>query len=105
MIRLRFYSSCVGWPGEDVHAAGGLCDMAASAVDVTRRTFLRCVDREDRIQLEHELGYASHGSRGLTMRRDWHVSYHRACLHGQAVYFFRHSAIEYVFTASDRRTA
>jgi len=34
------------------------------------------------------------------MARDWHVSYHRSRWHGAAVYFFRHSAIEYVFAAA-----
>ena len=32
------------------------------------------------------------------MAADWAVSYHRSKLHGRRVYYFRHSAIEFVFT-------
>lgn len=95
---MSFYCNCVGWPREDVHARGGLCDMIHGARDITRDTFLRHVDRDSRIEVERQLGYAPHDPEsGLTMRRDWHVSYHRSKLHGQTVYFFKHSAIEYVF--------
>ena len=94
----RFLNSCVTWPSADVHASGGLIDMIEDATDITRATFLRHADREDRIDLERQLGYAPHDpSARLTMRRDWHVSYHRSRLHGAPVYFFKHSAIEYVF--------
>jgi hypothetical protein len=94
--RLPFFSSCVGWPREDVDTEGGLCDMIQQATSITRRTFLRHVYRSDREATERGLGYALHG-RDLTMKRDWHVSYHRSKLHGRRVYYFKHSAIEYVF--------
>ena len=65
---------------------------------ITRKTFLKHVNREDRIDLERSLGYAPHDpTSGLTMTRDYHVSYHRSKLHSETVYYFKHSAIEYVF--------
>lgn len=94
--RLPFFNNCVNWSPSDVTTEGGLSDMISEARDITRRTFLKHVDREERIRIELDLGYALRG-KDLTMARDWHVSYSRSKLHGRRVYFFTHSAIEYVF--------
>ena len=97
-MKMIFYTNCVNWSREDVHAEGGLCDMISSGQDITRRTFLRHVDRASRGEVEQALGYAPHDPGAvLTMKRDFHVSYHKGKLHGETVYFFKHSAIEYVF--------
>ena len=97
--RYHFYTNCVNWPRDDVHETGGLCSMIDEAHDVGRATFCRHVDRCEREDLERQLGYEINGRRGLlTMARDYHVSYHRSKLHNERVYFFKHSAIEYVFT-------
>lgn len=95
---LRFYRCCVDWPENDVDEDGGLCDMIQSGTDITRSTFLKHVNRDDLRDREDDLGYEQHAANGLTMAGDWHVSYHRGVLHGKRVYFFKHSAIEYVFT-------
>lgn len=98
----NFYCNCVGWPSNDVHAPGGLVEMIhhPEEMQVSRATFLRHVNRSDLRELEQGLGYTIHRERGLlSMARDWHVSYHRSKLHGKTAYFFKHSAIEYVFTA------
>jgi len=93
--RLRYYTCCVNWPREDVPA---LCDMIERGRHISRRTFLKHVDRNDRIELERAFGYAPHCSdSALTIARDWAVSYERSTLHGQTVYFLNHSGIEYVF--------
>jgi hypothetical protein len=94
----KFYHSCVGWPESDVHAEGGLIDMIDQNQAVTRRTFLKNVDRKDEAELERAFGYAPHDpTASLRMSKDWAVSYHRSKLHGKTVYYIRHSAIEYVF--------
>lgn len=98
-MKLRFYANCVGWPPADVHTSGGLCDMISHAQDISRKTFLKHVSRSDRQELEKTLGYAPHDETAvLTIARDFLVSYHKSKLHGQTVYYFRHSAIEFVFT-------
>lgn len=102
---MRYYQCCVCWPSEDVHVDGGLCDMISAGHGISRRTFLQHVDREDMRELEHELGYERDTRRGLTMANDYHVSYHRSTLHGERVYYFTHSAIEYVFTEPKREEA
>ena len=95
--KYTYYRNCVGWPGNDVDEPGGLCDMIGDATSITRQTFLQHVDRDDLRACEESLSYEQHPSRGLTMAGDCYVSYHRSKLHGKRVYFFCHSAIEYVF--------
>lgn len=71
--------------------------MVDAAICISRRTFLRHVDRNDLHEFENAAGYAQHPSRGLTMSADYAVAYYRSKLHGERVYYFVHSAIEYVF--------
>ena len=97
MSGLKYHNNCVNWPAQDVHAGGGLGDMIDSSLDVSRKTFLQHVDRESLHNLEETLGYEKHPKQGLTMAGDLHVSYHRSKLHGETVYYLKHSAIEYVF--------
>jgi hypothetical protein len=98
MDAFTFYNNCVNWDRNDVHEEGGLCDMIDDARQITRYTFLKHVDRESLAVVERNLGYAPHCKDAiLRMANDFHVSYHRSKLHGETVYYFRHSAIEYVF--------
>jgi hypothetical protein len=90
----NFYSNCVNWPGK----VADLSQMIDNNIDITRRTFLQYVNREELAEIERDLSYEKHPSQGLTMAGDYHVSYHRSKLRGKRVYYFRHSAIEYVFT-------
>ena len=92
----NFYSDCVSWP-EAADKEGGLMDMVDNDIDITRSTFLKHINREDLADLEQQLSYSAHPAQGLTMAADWAVSYHRSKLHGKRVYYFQHSAIEYVF--------
>lgn len=94
---MKYFNNCVNWNRGDVHREGGLCDMIDQAIDISRRTFLRHVDRDNVRELEAGLGYEQHPARGLTMAGDYAVSYHRSKLHGERVYYFTQSAIEYVF--------
>jgi len=99
----HYFNNCVGWPQDDVWVDGGLHDMIEDNQEVTRRTFLQHVSRRDLTSLENGLGYSRHHTQGLTMAADWAVSYHRSKLHGERVYYFRWSSIEYVFTNNERR--
>ena len=93
----RYYNNCVNWDLTMVHCKGGLRDMIAEARDIERSTFLKHVDKADISGLERLLGYEDHYRKGLIMAKDWHVSYHSSRLFGSRVYYFSHSAIEYVF--------
>jgi len=65
---------------------------------ITRRTFLKHVNRAQLRAKEAELGYESHYKRGLTMNGDYHVRY---CKY-KGIYFFVHSCIEFVFATEQQ---
>ena len=89
-----YYSACVNWPRDAVLS---LHRMIERNLEVSRRTFLKHVDRGELARLEASLGYTDHPKRGLTMAADWHVTYHRSKVFGKTCYYLRWSAIEYVF--------
>ena len=91
----RFYNNCVNWNRNDVPA---LSEMINNSIQIERKTFRKHVDAAELLDIELLLSYDRHPSQGLTMAGDYHVSYHRSKLHEKRVYYFRHSAIEYVFT-------
>ena len=71
--------------------------MIDQSRQITRATFLKHVNRQDIYSIETDLGYVRCKRQGLVMTDDWAVSYHKSKLHGRTVYYFMHSAIEYVF--------
>ena len=75
-------------------------EMIDSNIDITRKTFLQHVDRDSLVDVEMSLGYCQHPKQGMTMAGDWHISYHRSKYRGKPCYYFRHSAIEYIFVLS-----
>ena len=89
-----FYSDCVSWPLNQVQA---LSDLIDNAIDISRTTFLKHIDRKELKNIESDLGYSSHYKQGMTMASDWHVSYHRSKFKNKICYYFKHSAIEHVF--------
>jgi hypothetical protein len=68
--------------------------MVDNQIEVTRKTFLKNVDKNAYKMIEKSLGYPS-GK--LTMKKDWAVRYYKGKLHGKTAYWINHSAIEYVF--------
>ena len=94
MNRYSYYCSCVDWPKSKVD---DLSEMVDRSIEISRKTFLGYVNRQDLKIIESSLGYSHHRTKGLVMSSDWGVSYHRSRLYGKRVYFFCHSSIEYVF--------
>lgn len=90
----HFFCNCASWDSDDVDAPGGLCDLVDNCEGVSRATFLRHVNRDEMRELEANLGY-KRGS--LVMSQDNHVTYFRSVHHGETVYGFCWSAIEYIF--------
>lgn len=87
----RFVTTCVNSTRE------AISPMVDAEQDITRRTFLKHVNRDELADIERHLGYASHPRGGLTMAGDFHVAYYRSTFRGNRCYFFRWSAIEHVF--------
>lgn len=83
-----YVTNCVQAAGHDIQA------MVDDSRDITRRTFLRYVDKASLAELERDLGYGS----WLHMASDWHVSYSRSRYRGRPCVYFTQSAIEYVFS-------
>lgn len=92
-----YHRQCTSFSHTEAHKPGNLIEMIDNNLEITRETFLRQVDRDDLSSIAKELGYEDHPSRGLTMKNDYHITYHRSKLYGKTVYYFRHSAIEYIF--------
>lgn len=91
-VKLPYFNNCVNWDEDDVDA---LTEMIDASLKITRRTFLQHVNWDDMRRLSRHLSYGP----DLPMSRDWAVQYFRSKLHGERVYFFTWSAIEYVFAA------
>ena len=92
---MKYYNNCVNWPNDDVE--NGLIPMIDNSIEITRRTFLKYIDKTELSMIERSLGYDKHWKHGLTMAGDLYVSYHHSKLHGNVVYYFKYSAIEYIF--------
>ena len=100
MTKYRYWRCCVNFPtqGPEYDA---LVAMIDDNIMITRRTFRKHVDTESLAETEQNLGYELHPAKGMTMAGDWHVSYHCSKYKGKTVYYFRHSAIEYIFVPED----
>src|SRR3990170_8090904 len=94
-MKLSFFSDCVGWPRDRVE---DLNTMIRDGQEISRATFLKHVDPEQMKELERDLGYERDPRKGLTMARDWHVSYYKSTVRGCPAVYFVWSAIEHVFT-------
>lgn len=89
MGKLKYSYNCVGAP--DIKE---LSYIVENGRKIKRETFLKHVDQDDIKDLERALGYGS----GIKMKDDWHVSYYSCSYKGSRIYYFVHSAIEFVFT-------
>lgn len=74
-----------------------ITDMVDNSRDITRRTFLKHVHREDLARIAEEMGYAKHPRQGLTLAADWSISYHKSQYRGRPCVYLCWSAIEYIF--------
>ena len=78
-----------------------ISSMIDSAIEVTRRTFVKNVDQHSLQALSLSLGYARHPKQGLTMAGDYMVSYYRSKFCGRPCYYLCFSSIEYIFMAEN----
>ncbi len=89
-IPMSFYNDCVNWFSRDVPA---LCEMVDNGIEITRKTFLKYINKLNLQEIEQGLGYDNH----FKMSQDYHVSYYKGKLRGRIAVWFVHSSIEYVF--------
>ncbi len=69
--------------------------MTEDAVDVNYSTMLRnCLGL---MTWATNTGYVRNVNQGLTLKNDWHVSYHRSAFEGRPCYYLVWSAIEFIW--------
>jgi len=86
----RFAKTCVDYFGKNVEL---LTEMIENGRTVTRRTFLKYVDRESLRSVEEDLGC----DKFLRMKNDWHVRYYKSKCGDKPCVFLVWSGIEYIF--------
>jgi len=90
MRNFTYETCCVNSDGPSITA------MVDAAREIKLGTFRRHCESS---RLESELGYCRGG---LSLARDWHVTFYKSRFRGRPCYYLRHSAIEYVFTEQSR---
>lgn len=98
MNNYTFFCDCVRWPEERLEQLNCIIEHGRN---ITRRTFLKKVNREELFDFEQSAGYASHYKRGLTMAADWYVCYQKSHYiengKKEIVYLLNHSCVTHVF--------
>ncbi len=88
-MKCKFYTTCVSSTYELISA------MVDSEREVSYSTMLRrCPGL---LELADQLGYDRRCDQGLTLRNDWHVSYHKSRYDGKPCYYLQWSGIEHIF--------
>lgn len=65
---------------------------------ISYNTFIKAVNKNEFNIICKYLGYSNDSKEGLHIKDDWAVSFYKSKLpSGQPVYYFVHSAIEYIF--------
>jgi hypothetical protein len=79
-----------------VHSTAGAIHATVDAArDVTLATIRRHCDGID--DWARAMSYAIGPERGLHLKDDWAVSYHRSVYCGNPCYYIQHSAIEHIW--------
>jgi len=86
-----YETSCIECGGR----VEALNKMIEEAVDVNYSTMLR--NCHELIWWAEQKGYRRNANHGLTLKDDWHVSFHRSTFEGKQCYFVRWSAIEFIW--------
>lgn len=93
--RFSFTIRCVEASGPAIR------EMVDRARQISRETFMRRCNWKT---VAAELGYiVGPGEKGLRLKDDYHVSYHRSRYRGLACYYLVWSAIEHVFVEQSQR--
>jgi len=91
-MSFHYHTNCVNSTGPRIIA------MVDAAISITYRTMLKhCPGLLDWAE---SVGYERDSRSGLTLKDDWHVSYHRSRYRGKRCYYVRWSGIEHIFLES-----
>lgn len=90
----HFVTDCVSAQGDDITL------MQERAIPISYRTFASRLGPAAIKQIRQRFGYSKNGT-GLTLTKDWAVSFYRSTYRGVRCYYMQHSRIEYVYTDKD----
>jgi hypothetical protein len=88
--QFNYETCCVNSTAEKIHA---MVDAARPVSFATIRRHVAGLDEWARGML-----YSVENERGLHLKDDPHVSYHKSVYCGRPCYYIAHSCIEYIFT-------
>jgi len=88
-----FETNCIECPGPDPGKA--IRDMVDAAVSIQWKTFAAYCEWKPVAEF---LGYEVGRKTGLHLKDDYAVSFHKSNFRGRPCFYFRWSAIEYIFT-------
>jgi hypothetical protein len=91
MSMMKFHTTCVQSTYQKI------TEMTDAAKEITRQTFLKYVNKDELKEIEKSLGYSIGNQKGLKMKDDWAVSYHKSTYNKKKCVYFRWSAIEHIF--------
>ena len=92
--RYQYKTCCVNSTANAIH------DMTGQSREVTYRTFRKhCAGLDD---WARGMSYELDSRYGLTLKNDFHVSYHRSVYRGKPCYYLVHSAIEYIWVKDEK---
>jgi hypothetical protein len=79
--------------------ADKLTEMIDNATDSNYNAMLR--NCKGLLEWAREKGYERSVRQGLTLKNDWHVSYHRSTFMGQPCFYLVWSAIEFIWVRKE----
>lgn len=69
-------------------------DMVDNSTEITSNTFFKHVSLQD---VNEQFGYTLNSKQLNSIKKDYHVTYYKSHYNGQACYYLKHSAIEYIY--------
>ncbi len=94
MSKYIFVTDCVSSTGKLI------TPMIEAARGISFETFRKRCDWQ---AVARQLGYSVGAERGLHLKDDYHVSFHKSVYAGRPCYYLRWSAIEHVFQSPNNR--
>lgn len=77
-----------------------ITSMTEQSSDVSYRTMLKYCDLASWAE-DHGYEVRQNVGHGLTLKGDWHVSYHKSVYRGKPCYYLVHSHIEYIWVLDE----
>ena len=88
---MEYLTCCVDAEAESIE------EMTGGAIEIKYEEFVEIAGLYTIASWAKSTGYANTAKEGLTLKKDWHVRYHKSSYEGQECCYIVHSMIEYIF--------